>query len=759
MRTSRPYSVNLRSHFVRLIPLIALSATPVDVAVGQAARPLTIDDVFAIRTLTTVSPSPTGDWLAVIVQRSWAESPAYRPYDMMGDDHADVWLLPKRGGTARNLTLGAARGLGYWNPVWSPDGRNLAVLTTECGGSIGLALVNARSGARKCLSERAVDTRPPLGGGIDEPNPVHWLDDEHVLVSLLPAGVQASAFGLRRYTPSLARAGWEQAHKGQAPSVSVLSTELDSTLTPRASQLVSVDIRTARAVLLFEGPVSDAAVAPRRDELAIATARRTLVRVNLSSGAQDKRTTLGDIDALHWTSTGRLLARQSVPGAPRFDWWLIGATLGADRVLTGGLRESSDRNVMALGDSALVVAAGGKLWRVALGAAQLAPLAAINDGLVTRIIAPTRHDATMPGHGRIVVGIRQGIVRTLYELDLESNKWTPIESPSTRARLAAFEPAARRAYFIADEPDGTVLSAVTPTSTAAERLLTLNEHLVRAATSRRLLLRYRAANGDSLSAVVLLPPQYVPNKRFPMVTWVYPGVIVSDTANATVDFWLAKNHAHTDNLHLLAASGYAVLVPSMPRGPMPRDPYTELPNGVLPAVSAAVAAGIADSARVAVMGQSFGGYATFGLITQSDRFAAAIAISGFSDLLSNYGTFDGERRYRADAHLARVQARFSEGDVIGLRAPPWADIERYVRNSPLLHVAKVRTPVLIIHGDLDYVPIQQSEEFFTALQRLGRPAQFARYWGESHGATDSSANARDRWERVLAWLARWLKST
>ena len=56
------------------------------------------------------------------------------------------------------------------------------------------------------------------------------------------------------------------------------------------------------------------------------------------------------------------------------------------------------------------------------------------------------------------------------------------------------------------------------------------------------------------------------------------------------------------------------------------------------------------------------------------------------------------------------------------------------------------------------VPIQQSEEFFTALRRLGRTATFVRYVGESHGGTDSGANARDRWERIIAWLDRWLKS-
>jgi dipeptidyl aminopeptidase/acylaminoacyl peptidase len=538
----------------------------------------------------------------------------------------------------------------------------------------------------------------------------------------------------------------------------VLSTELDTSLSPRPSQLVSIDVRTAVASPLFEGIVTDAAVSPRRDELAIATPRRTLVRVDLTSLKRETRTTLGEIDVVQWSPSGKLLARQSVPGVQRSDWWVLGTSLATDRVLTAGLREAPDRNVIALGDSALAVTAAGKLWRVALGSGQPAPWPDSKEGIVSRIIAPTRHDTRGTSVRRIVVGMRHGVIRATYEVDLQTNEWTSISPPSTRARLIAFDHTTPRAFFLANDTDGTFLSAVSSSQAAPTTLLTLNEHLARTATSQRVLLRYKAASGDSLSAVVLLPPHYAPNQRAPMVTWVYPGVVVGDTASATVDFWLAKNHAHADNLHLLAAHGYAVMIPSMPQGPVPRDPYVELPNGVLPAVNAAIAAGIADSARIAVMGQSFGGFATFGLITQTNRFAAAIAVSGFSDLLSNYGTFDGERRYRADAHLSRVQARFSEGDVIGLRAPPWVDPERYVRNSPIRYVANVTTPILIIHGDVDYVPIQQSEEFFTALQRLGRPAEFARYWGESHGATDSSANARDRWNRVLAWLARWLKA-
>lgn len=88
--------------------------------------------------------------------------------------------------------------------------------------------------------------------------------------------------------------------------------------------------------------------------------------------------------------------------------------------------------------------------------------------------------------------------------------------------------------------------------------------------------------------------------------------------------------------------------------------------------------------------------------------------------------------------------------------PPWEQPERYVANSPVFHADRIETPTLIVHGDLDHVGIESAEEMFTALYRLGRPARFVRYWGESH-VVQSPGNVRDMWSEVLSWLGRWLR--
>jgi dipeptidyl aminopeptidase/acylaminoacyl peptidase len=211
------------------------------------------------------------------------------------------------------------------------------------------------------------------------------------------------------------------------------------------------------------------------------------------------------------------------------------------------------------------------------------------------------------------------------------------------------------------------------------------------------------------------------------------------------------------NMNVLAAQGYAVLFPSAPTGRLgtARDPMLALPRGVLPAVDKAVELGIADSDRLFIGGLSYGGYSTYALITQTDRFKAAISMAGPVDLISAYGTFDINRRYASDAHLPHREGNWvfawAESGQGGMGAPPWKDVARYLRNSPLFAVERVHTPLLIVYGDLDLVGMEQGEEFFSALYRQGKRAELVRYWGEGH-SVETPANVRDLWARAFAWL-------
>jgi len=136
--------------------------------------------------------------------------------------------------------------------------------------------------------------------------------------------------------------------------------------------------------------------------------------------------------------------------------------------------------------------------------------------------------------------------------------------------------------------------------------------------------------------------------------------------------------------------------------------------------------------------------------------AAEIAVLDVeSGALSLYGTFYGQYRYGDAGSPQRAQVlrmlRFERG-VYSAEAPPWEEPERYRVNSPLWRVASVQTPLMLIHGELDFVPVQQAEEFFTALYRQDKRVRLVRYAGEGHTIA-GRANVLDLWRRLEEWLA------
>jgi dipeptidyl aminopeptidase/acylaminoacyl peptidase len=209
-------------------------------------------------------------------------------------------------------------------------------------------------------------------------------------------------------------------------------------------------------------------------------------------------------------------------------------------------------------------------------------------------------------------------------------------------------------------------------------------------------------------------------------------------------------------MQLYAARGYVVLIPSMPLKPDggKNDDYIDLPKGVMPALDRLVDLGIADPDRLAVMGQSYGGYSTYSLVTYTNRFKAAIAMAGITDLVSLYGQFDPTARsYPGIDHQKSANWGLSEQGQVSMGVPPWEDLWHYLRNSPLYYVDRVQTPLLLIHGEQDIRgPMSQAEEFFYALYRQGKRAKLLRYWGEDHGLRMSPANVRSIVDEIIAWL-------
>jgi len=441
----------------------------------------------------------------------------------------------------------------------------------------------------------------------------------------------------------------------------------------------------------------------------------------------------------------------------RLDWWLIEES-GNSRNLTRQMRFAPTQLVPESNSDSFVGVVDGDLWRVgANGSAE--NVTESFEPKITSLIWPTPRTAEVEQFGEVIISSSQGTTIDLYWVDLRSGQVTPMAKPAPEAEFATFTPAARMVIYTADTRNGTNLWISTVDAQKAHPILETNTFLRDVAEGQIKRIQYRSLDGQELNAWMILPISYRKGKRYPIVVWVYPGIVAGDVLSRTSYEYLKTrlNSANSLNLQLLAARGYAVLLPSMPLKAQgePSDPYMELTKGVLPAVDRTIELGYADPKRVGLMGQSFGGYGTYGLVTQTNRFQAAVAMAGLSDLISLYGIFDARFRYDEFPHEQSAQMWLAEAGPIRMGSPPWKDAGRYLRNSPIFYVDRVETPLMIVQGDMDYVAMQQGEEFFAALYRQAKRAQFVRYWGEGH-VLNSPANIRDMWYRTFAWFDEFL---
>ncbi len=284
------------------------------------------------------------------------------------------------------------------------------------------------------------------------------------------------------------------------------------------------------------------------------------------------------------------------------------------------------------------------------------------------------------------------------------------------------------------------------------RFTDLNPHLRQIPRGKKELIAYRNLDGQELKGALLYPPEYEEGKRYPLVVDVYAGAMVTTIERA---FSLSFNPVSCIP-QLLSQCGYVVLEPSIPLSPEGNkgSPLKEIPDSVLPAVDKVVEMGIADPERIGVIGQSYGGYTVNVLVTQTKRFKAAVALAGLSDLISNYGIFDARMRYGFGG--SSFFSSWSEGGQGRMGVPIWEDRLQWIENSPVFYLNRVETPLLLLHGDLDFVSLAQAEEVFSGLKRLEKKAELVRYFGEGH-VLSKPANIRDSWQRIVAWFDEHLK--
>ena len=246
-------------------------------------------------------------------------------------------------------------------------------------------------------------------------------------------------------------------------------------------------------------------------------------------------------------------------------------------------------------------------------------------------------------------------------------------------------------------------------------------------------LTAHAADGTAIGSWLVRPAGASALAPVPLVVWVHGGPLGS---------WSSWHWRW--NPHILAARGYAVLMPdpALSTGygqAMVARGWNDWGGAPYEDVTAAVDAALAgrpdlDATRTALMGGSYGGYMANWVAGHTDRYRAIVTHASLWELRGFHGTTDTGAYWE-----------FEMGD-------PYREPERYVRQSPFEHLAKIRTPMLVIHGELDFrVPVSEALRLWTDLRRHGVEGKLLYFPDENHWILKPQ-NARLWYATVLAFL-------
>jgi dipeptidyl aminopeptidase/acylaminoacyl peptidase len=245
-----------------------------------------------------------------------------------------------------------------------------------------------------------------------------------------------------------------------------------------------------------------------------------------------------------------------------------------------------------------------------------------------------------------------------------------------------------------------------------------------------------APDGTPIQGWILKPPGFNPDAKYPMILQIHggPHAMYAD--------------AFMHEFQLMAARGY-VVVYTNPRGSagygerFTRDTHlrwgeTDMPD-LMAALDHVLSLGYVDESRLGVTGGSYGGYMTLWVIGHTERFKAAVAQRCVSNLYSFYGTSD-------------IGWNFIDYEFGGTA---WERHEHFMKYSPISYVKDMTTPLLLVHSERDFrCPIEQAEQVFISLMRLGRKVEFVRFPDENHNLsrTGKPKHRVERLEHIMRWF-------
>lgn len=749
-------------------------------ASGDQPEPLPVEDALSAKSFCGLSfgesfsfpvdISGDGQWVAFALEDPRRKQPSDRHQVNLTATGAprtaiacDIWVARTDTGQATNLTGGKGNN---WAAAWSPDGAQLAFYSDRDG--YAALWVWERKTARLRRISRTV-VRPFLG---EVPR---WaIDGKQIFTKILPEDLtleQAMNMSSPAGTPAGERQegastavvyrspGVDQSKRADAPAGPLIHPWHNEFL----ADLALIDVRSGQVRRIVRKlRIRSFAVSPNGRYVAVAALQRYapnstnqyLYDVFMAPVEKGEARVAasglrhGLVVALAWAPDGRAVAYTNSDG----DCLLLSPDGGPTRPAVSG-RHPAFRGTPIWSDSSdtLYFVHPDGIWRIKPADGSAGQVASLPGRVLLGAVPLSTGRFWFRQNGAaLVVRTRNGetMEEGFYQVDLGSGAASKLREENAGIESPVVSADGRTLIYVDQSAQRSPDLWVTRDNTAAWRQLThFNPALenYRMASSR--LIEWKTSDGARLRGSLLLPAGYQPGRRYPLIVTVYGGATPSAGVNR---FGLSTSGV--ENRQLLATRGYAVLAPDMPLRNEPGRLMEDHIRTVMPGVDQAIALGIADPERLGVMGHSHGGYGTMALIVQTPRFKAAIMRAGFGNLFRVYGdmTEDGEAWGTAWAEKGWGR----------LGGPPWQFPQRYIENSPVLYLDRVKTPLLIIHGNMDWGHVPAfTGEIFVLLKHLGREVTYARYEKEGHWEGHwGYINQVDYCKRMIAWFDDHLKN-
>lgn len=257
------------------------------------------------------------------------------------------------------------------------------------------------------------------------------------------------------------------------------------------------------------------------------------------------------------------------------------------------------------------------------------------------------------------------------------------------------------------------------------------------------LVKWTAYDGKESEGVLYVPDDIDPEKKYPMLCVFYE----RNSENLYRHYTMEPSWSWV-NYPFYVSRGYVVFVPDIhyTAGIPGESCYNYVCSG---AEEMCRRYPWIDRERIGIDGQSWGGYQTAYLVTQTDMFACAGSGAPVANMTSAFGGIRWESGDSRQAQYEMGQSRIGRN--------LWDSPELYIANSPVFHADRVKTPLLIMHNDADgAVPWYQGIEMFMALRRLGKPVWMLQYNGEAHNIR-ARKNRKDITIRLQQFFDHYLK--